>query len=182
MKKWVVWIAFLLALFCIITLVDESMRRQRENIPRTSWGVGENVPTANPAVKDGQWDVTQLVEVEEGRFLEAPAGVYMTLKAIEDNRLLAELHNDTAEHWEYGEDGVSRLVKLEGTWYQIPSQGGASVLIAHPLEPGAVVEESFSLGGTCPAGTYRVVKKIQQGSIPENNSIQRYLTLEFDIP
>ena len=27
-----------------------------------------------------------------------------------------------------------------------------------------------------------VVKKIQQGSIPENNFIQRYLTLEYDIP
>ena len=182
MKKWVVWIAFLLALFCIITLVDESMRRQHENIPRTSWGVGENVPTANPAIKDGQWDVTQLIEVKEGRFPEAPAGVYMTLKAIEDNRLLAELHNDTAERWEYGEDGVSWLVKLDGKWYQCPALPRSSVAIAHPLEPGAVVEESFSLSGNSPAGTYCVVKKIQQGSIPENNFIQCYLTLEFDIP
>ena len=143
---------------------------------------GQEIKATHPALKDGQWDVTQLVEVKEGRFPAPPDGVCMTLKAIEDNRLLAELHNDTAEHWEYGEDGVSRLVKLDGTWYQIPSQGGASVLIAHPLEPGAVVEESFPLSGISPAGTYCVVKKIQQGSIPENNFTQRYLTLEYDIP
>ena len=54
MKKWVVWIAFLLALFCVITLADESMRRQRENIPRTVWDIDENVPSANPAIKDGK--------------------------------------------------------------------------------------------------------------------------------
>ena len=182
MKKWVVWIAFLLALFCIITLVDESMRRQRENIPRTYWDVGENVPSANSVIKDGECDVTQLIEVKEGRFPEAPAGVYMTLKAIEDNKLLAELHNDTAEHWEYGEDGVYWLVKLDGKWYQRPSMPSSSVAIAHPLEPGAVVEETFSLAGNSPGGTYRVVKKIQQGSIRENNFVQRYLMLEFDIP
>lgn len=150
--------------------------------PATGESGGQAIKSTHPALKDGQWDVTQLTEVKEGGFPAPPDGVYMTLKAIEDNRLLAELHNDTAEHWEYGEDGVFRLVQLDGTWYQIPSQGGASVLIAHPLEPGAVVEESFPLSGISPAGTYRVVKKIQQSSIPENNFIQRYLTLEYDIP
>ena len=186
MKKWVVWIAFLLALFCIITLVDESMRRQRENIPRTSWGVGENVPTANPAVKDGKWDVIRLGEVQRWKYPTPPEGVYMTLTRVKEDAVVAAMHNDTEESWGYGY-GYTLQVKLEDKWYFVPEVPGKSrnyVLIGFSLDPGDVLEETYGLGwwGNLPKGTYRLMKEINQGTIPNNNFVQRYLTVEFEIP
>ena len=183
MKKWVVWIAFLLAVFGVMTLVDYGMRRQRENIPRTYWGVGENVLSANPAIQDGQWDVIRLGVAE---YPAPPEGVYMTLTRVKEDAVVAAMHNDTAESWGYGY-GYTLHVKLGEKWYLVPEVPGKSrnyVLIGFSLNPGVVVEETYGLGwwGELPTGTYRLVKEIHQGTIPDNTFVQRYLTVEFEIP
>ena len=185
MKKWVVWIAFLLAVFGVMTLVDYGMRRQCENIPRTYWDVGENVPSANPAIKDGQWDVIRLGVAE---YPAPPEGVYMTLTRVKEDAVVAVVHNDTEESWEYGY-GHTLQVKLEDKWYVVPKMQGNDrnyVLIglsASFLDPGQAVEQTYGLGdwGELPAGAYCIVKEINQGTIPDNTFVQCYLTVEFEI-
>ena len=186
MKKWVVWIAFLLALFYIITLVDESMRRQRENIPITSWGVGENVPTANPAIKDGKWDVTQLVQIKAENFPEAPEGVYMTVKSVEDGKVTATMHNDTAEEWDYDKLSYTLQVKLDDVWYTVPRRDNivwSDVAIRTWMNPGDKVERTYGLGdwGELPSGTYRVAQMVSQGTLVEKNLARWFLMAEFEI-
>lgn len=191
MKKWMVWIAFLLALFCVITLLDDSMRCQRDNIERTVLDAGENgkqeLPSAAPAIKDGQWDVTQLVKIKVENFPEAPEGVYMTVKSVEDGKVTATMHNDTAEEWDYDKASYALQVKLDDVWYTIPERdnsGWPMVAIRTWMNPGDKVENVYGLGwwGELPAGTYRVVQMVYQGTVVENNVSRRYLMAEFDLP
>ena len=168
MKKWMVWAAFLVALVCIMTLADYG---------------GQKIKATNPAIKDGQWDVIRLGVAE---YPAPPEGVYLTLARVKENAVVAVVHNDTEESWEYGY-GHTLQVKLADKWYFVPEVPGKSrnyVLIGFSLDPGDVLEETYGLGwwGNLPKGTYRLMKEINQGTIPNNNFVQRYLTLEFDIP
>ena len=171
MKKWMVWAAFLVALVCIMTLADYG---------------GQKIKATNPAIKDGQWDVIRLGVAE---YPAPPEGVYLTLARVKENAVVAVVHNDTEESWEYGY-GHTLQVKLADKWYVVPQMQGNDrnyVLIglsASFLDPGQTAEQTYGLGdwGELPAGTYRLVKEINQGTIADNTFVQRYLTVEFDIP
>ena len=190
MKKWMVWIAFLLALFCVITLLDDSMRRQRDNIERTVLDAGENgkqeLSSAAPAIKDGKWDVTQLVQIKAENFPEAPDGVYMTLKSVGDGKVTATMHNDTAEEWDYDKLSYTLQVRLDDIWYTVPRRDNivwSDVAIRTWMNPGDKVERTYGLGawGELPSGTYRVAQMVSQGTLVEKNLARWFLMAEFEI-
>lgn len=137
------------------------------------------------AKQGGKWNAEYLNEVKSGDMPAPPEGVYMTLNRVTEDGVIATMHNETAESWEYGY-GYTLQVKLDDVWYiapEVPGKERNYVLIGFSLNPGDSVEDTYGLGwwGDLPTGTYRLVKDIHQGTVPENTFVQKCLTVEFEI-
>ena len=91
---------------------------------------------------------------------DAPKGVSMTVKSLENGLLTAVVGNDGSARWQYGL-GWQLDVQLEDGWYTVPLVTSMDVPdIAYLLEPGQTGEQTFDLSryyGDLPAGQYRVV-------------------------
>lgn len=154
--------------------------------PATSSGVIQEQSFQNPVLKDGKWDVAQLVQIKAENFPEAPEGVYMTVKSVEDGKVTATMHNDTAEEWDYDKLSYTLQVKLDDVWYTVPRRDNivwSDVAIRTWMNPGDKVERTYGLGdwGELPSGTYRVAQMISQGTLVEKNLARWFLMAEFEI-
>lgn len=115
------------------------------------------IPGIQPFATDGEhWNPLFL---EPAEALDSPAGIRMTVDAVDGDEVTACFHNDSEQEWSYGYY-YGLQVELDGQWYQVPAAESFGVIdMAVVLPAGGSQQESYDLRfyGDLPDGAYRLV-------------------------